>query len=163
MTKPSPNKPNIERLINQYGNELLRLCTLYLKDVHLAEDAVQDTFIKVYQNWEGFRGDCSEKTWITGIAMNVCRSQLRSAWYKKLIFTEDLKSEPAAEDVIHDGALMDEIMKLGEKYRQVILLYYYNELKTTEIAGILGISESAVTVRLCRARAQLGKAMKGCV
>ena len=56
------SKPDIQRMINEYGNSLLRMCLLYLHDIHLAEDAVQETFIKVYQNWDKIKGNCSEKT-----------------------------------------------------------------------------------------------------
>jgi RNA polymerase sigma-70 factor (ECF subfamily) len=67
----------MQRLIDEYGNSLLRMCYLYFHDLQLAEDAVQDTYIKVYQNRDKFKGACSEKTWITGIAINVCKSHLR--------------------------------------------------------------------------------------
>ena len=68
------------RLLDDWGDRLLRLCTLYLKDAHLAEDAVQETLIKAWRNADKFRGEGSELTWITRIAINVCKSYLRSPW-----------------------------------------------------------------------------------
>ncbi|MEG0325141.1 MAG: sigma factor, partial [Cellulosilyticaceae bacterium] len=61
---------DIERIIYEYGDSLLRLCTIYLKDRQLAEDAVQETFIKVYQKYGTFNGGAQEKTWVMKIAMN---------------------------------------------------------------------------------------------
>jgi len=61
----------MDRLLEQYGDSLLRLCFLYLKDRYLAEDAVHDTLIKAYEGYAKFRGDSSEKTWLTSIAVNV--------------------------------------------------------------------------------------------
>ncbi len=155
------NSPDMKRLINDYGNNLLRMCYLYLHDVQLAEDAMQDTYIKVYQNWDGFKGECSEKTWITSVAINVCKSHLRSSWYKKLLLRNDMNQESYYEDKIKDDTVLKEISKLKPKYKEVILLFYYQEMKSKEIAAALGITESAVTVRLYRAREQLKKTLKG--
>ena len=67
-----------EQLVMQYQTMLLRTCYLYLGEKTLAEDAVQDTFLKAYRNWDAFRGDSSRRTWLMKIAVNTCRD-LRSA------------------------------------------------------------------------------------
>ena len=59
-----------ECLVNRYQEPILRMCYLYLRDKTLAEDAVQETFLKVYRTMDTFRGECSEKTWIVRIAMH---------------------------------------------------------------------------------------------
>ena len=64
--------PVFERLVEQYQVAVLRTCWLYLCDRSQAEDAVQETFLKVYRNLDTFRGDSSEKTWILKIAMRTC-------------------------------------------------------------------------------------------
>ena len=72
----------IERLITQYQTSLLRLCYVQLQDQALAEDAVQETFLKAYKGFDSFRGDSSEKTWLTRIADQNCGQYLPgfSAW-----------------------------------------------------------------------------------
>ncbi|WP_141502369.1 sigma factor [Paenibacillus luteus] len=65
---------DMKRIIAEYGNSLLRMCFLYLKDIRLAEDAVQDTLIKVYKSYSQFKGHANEKTWIMKIAINVCKN-----------------------------------------------------------------------------------------
>ena len=67
-------------LLEEHGDHLLRLCTLYLGDRSQAEDAVQDTFLRALRAWPGFRGDCAVETWLVRIAINVCKRQLRSPW-----------------------------------------------------------------------------------
>lgn len=62
----------LERLVLRYQQPLLRTCFLYLRDRALAEDAVQETFLKAYRSLASFRGECSEKTWLMKIAMNTC-------------------------------------------------------------------------------------------
>jgi len=155
------DEPDMERLIRQYGDSLLRMCCLYLHDLQLAEDAVQDTYIKVYRRWDTFKGKSSEKTWITSIAINVCKSRLRSSWYNMMLFRGEQKKEPFYEDKIKDDTILNEIAELKPKYREVILLFYYQELKIKEIAAVLKLTESAVTVRLSRAREQLRASLKG--
>lgn len=153
---------DMHRLINEHGDSLLRMCFLYLHDLHLAEDAMQDTFIKVYQNWTKFRGDCTEKTWITSIAINVCRSKLRSPWFKKiLLVNEPTQGNDYPGAIIEDDTVLNEISNLKPKYKEVVLLFYYREMRTKEIAKALSLSESAVCVRLSRAREQLRNKLKG--
>ena len=69
-------------LMRQYGNELLRMCCVLLRDRALAEDAVQETFLKAYRGLPKFRGDCSEKTWLICIAVNSCKTMMRRPWFK---------------------------------------------------------------------------------
>lgn len=102
-TIPLPEKEaesEMQRLISEYGDSLLRLCFVYLHDMQLAEDAVQETYIKIYKNRGSFRGSCSEKTWVTAIAANVCKSQLRSSWYNKIFPGYDFISTPGADNRI---------------------------------------------------------------
>lgn len=162
-TVPKQQAPDMNVLINSYGNSLLRMCYLYLHDMQLAEDAVQETYIKVYQNWSTFQGESSEKTWITKIAMNVCNSMRRNQWYKYMIPSYDIyeADESYQEDQFCDDTVVSAIYHLKPKYREIVLLFYYQEMKAKEIAAMKGISESAVTVRLSRAREQLKQSLKG--
>ena len=148
--------------LEQYGDRLLRMCTLYLKDPYLAEDAVQDALLRAYRAWPSFRGDSTELTWLTGIAINVCRSYLRSPWKRRRVAAEAMDGLLAGGELrLPDDTLPRAIMALPRKYREVVLLHYYQELKAREIAALLGLSVSGVTVRLARARAQLKDALKG--
>ena len=142
------------RLLDDWGDRLLRLCTLYLGDVHLAEDA--------WRNAGKFRGEGSEITWITRIAINMCKSYLRSPWKRRRAPAEELDHLFApSDDPAVDNTLPHAILALSRPYREVIILYYYQELKAREIAEILGVDVSTVTARLSRARKQLREALKG--
>ena len=158
----------MELLIHRYGDSLLRLCTLYLRDPYLAEDAVQDTYLKVWRHYQGFEGRASEKTWITRIAINTCKSYLASSWRQRVETTEVTRvleeglqnssgNQDAYEKLNNTMDLMKEIMELKDKYRLAILLYYYQELPVPEIAKIMGRQESTVFTLLKRGREQLKK------
>ncbi|MBE5063968.1 sigma-70 family RNA polymerase sigma factor [Lachnospiraceae bacterium DSM 108991] len=156
-----PTDNELERLINEYGNTLLRMCYLFLKDYQLAEDAVQETFIKVMKSYETFKHKSSEKTWITRIAINVCKNEMRGGWFrirKNNDFDEDTIGEKTFEDAVVDrDSLSRAIMRLNDVDREIIILYYYQELHIKEIAPIMHISENTALQRLRRARGKLKK------
>ena len=60
------------QMVNQYQGMLLRMCYVYLRDMEQAKDATQETFLKAYKSLASFRGDCSEKSWLIRIAINIC-------------------------------------------------------------------------------------------
>lgn len=146
-----------ERIVGQYQLPLLRMCYLHLSDRTLAEDAVQETFLKVYRNLGSFKGQCSEKTWIMKIAMNTCRDINRSGWSRFVLreITPDMLPEPSADLEEQDEALTLAVMNLPRRLREVILLYYYQDMNTLEISDSLGISQSSVSGRLKRAKERL--------
>lgn len=154
---------HLDKLMDKYGNSILRLCYMYLNDYSLAEDAVQDTFINVYKSRNTFRNECNEKTWITKIAINVCKSYMRKSWFKRIFTTDDIKEEGYHYNFntnIDRENIVNEIMKLPQKYKEVILLYYYYELKIPEISQVLGIPSGTASIRLKRGRERLKETLE---
>ncbi|MEG2951464.1 MAG: sigma-70 family RNA polymerase sigma factor [Clostridia bacterium] len=124
----------LEAWLTAYGDAVLRTCYLFLGERTLAEDALQDTFVKVWRGMEAFegRGDCSPKTWILRIAINTCRDFRRSAWYRYLdrrITPEDLPLAASPEEEAH-AELTAEIMRLPQRLQEVTLLHYYQNMTT---------------------------------
>ena len=161
QTAQSAAPPDMERIVGAYGNAVLRMCFLYLKDSHLAEDASQETFLKVYRNYAQFDGTAGEKTWVMRIAINVSKRQLRSQWRLLRAPPECLASLRMEGPEPPDDTLVRAIQALPPKYREVIILYYYQEWKAWEIAQRLHVPVSTVTVRLSRARGLLRERLKG--
>ncbi|BAD39892.1 sigma-70 family RNA polymerase sigma factor [Symbiobacterium thermophilum] len=166
---PSDRTAAIDHLMREYGTKVLHLAYSYLKDRHLAEDVAQEVFIKAYRNWENFRGESSAYTWLYRITVNLCRDKARSAWWRRLLPTDDpraagtpVEPDTAGDDpeeavVLSDQRerLLDYVMQLSDAYREVIILYYYHDLTTVEIAEVTGQNENTVKTRLFRARAML--------
>ena len=156
----APDKTTEEKLyqmINAWQNSLQRTCCALLGDADLAKDAVQETFIKAYKALPAFREECSEKTWLMRIAMNVCKDIRRGNWFRLInrhISLDDLP-EPVSDPQDIDFCLMTAVLDLPIKQRQVILMYYYHNLTVQEIAEALGISQPAVSKRLKLARDKL--------
>lgn len=159
--------PDLDRMMNEYGTQLMRLCYMYLKDYQLAQDAVQETFLRVYTKYSGFRAESSEKTWITRIAMNVCRDMMRKHSYRdrgievpEFAPSDTDDPEEHAIEQSENLELMRALESLPDIYRQTLLLYYYNGFKTEEIAKILRTAKSTINVRLKRGRDMLREALQ---
>ena len=159
--------PDREERLNQmvltYERDLLRLCAVYLRDIDLARDAVQETFLKAYRCMDRFKGNASEKTWLMRIAINTCKDMLRGAWFQHVdrsACLDDLPlpvSPPSVEHI----ALTTAIMALPRKYMEVILLHCDQGMNIRETAQALGITPPAVINRLKKARAALYDALEG--
>ena len=110
---PDSKEARIEQMVVRHQLPLLRLCYAYLHDEELAKDAVQETFIKAYQNLEDFRESSSEKTWLTRIAINTCKDLRRSGWFRHMdrSVTPDMIPEPVAPVEPEEESLTMEIMK----------------------------------------------------
>ena len=149
-------------LVSSHQTSLLRMCYLNLHDVGLAEDAVQETFVKAYRALPGFRGECSMKTWLMRIAINTCRDMQRGSWLKHISRTVSLDqlAEPSESFSEEALAVNIEIARLPVKLRETVLLYYYQNMKIEEIADILGIAVSSASERLKRAKEKLRYALK---
>ena len=150
---------DLDHAMVAYGTDLLRLCTLYLGDRTLAEDAVQDTFFRAWRSG-GFRGESGEKTWLTRIAINVCKSYLLSPWHKRRADGEALAALLADVSDGVDDTLIRAVLSLAPKYRAVVLLHYYEGYKAREIAQLLHVRTNTVVSRLKRAREQLKPMLK---
>ena len=83
-------KERLAELAAAWQDTLLKLCYVYLRDREAARDAVQETFLKAYRAMDRFRGECSEKTWLIRIAVNVCRSMRRSPWRARTVSLADV-------------------------------------------------------------------------
>lgn len=163
----APNQTPADRLdqmVRQYEKDLLRVCCIYLRDRTAAEDVVQETFLKAYRNLDSFRGESSEKTWLMRIAINCCRDYRRSAWYRYIdnrVSIDQLPTLSTAPPSDEHIALTMAIMKLKPKYMEVVLLYFYEGCPIKEIAGMLNLTEAAVSTRIHKAKRKLRDELEG--
>ena len=162
MVKANANM-RIEQLIAEHQIALLRLCYLYLHDRQLAEDAVQETFIRALRGWSSFRGDCSEKTWLTGIAVRVCCDVRRSFWFRRVDRRAAIDMLPEGSQSASEDAreLTLAVMNLPVRLREAVILHYYQGLSVTETAQALGITQPSVLNRLKRGREKLRHLLEG--
>ena len=162
MPQEEESREVIARLMEQYGSRLIRMCALYLGDGHLAQDAAQETFLRAYRHWRDYRRDASEITWLSKIALNICRDMKRSAWLRcwNRRAAPDALAEIPVDFSFPDDTVLSAVMDLPERYRAAVLLRYYQGMKLKEAAKALGISDGAVRKRLKHANAVLRERLK---
>lgn len=151
----------IDEMMNRYGQEVLQLVFSYVNNRSIAEDLTQDIFVKCYKGLHTYRGKSKLRTWLWRIAINHCKDFLKSWYNKNVVITEDeplnntTKKEMVEQTVIQreaDDQLISTIMLLPIKYREVIYLYYYEELPIKEIAVLTEVGDNTVKTRLRRAK-----------
>jgi RNA polymerase sigma-70 factor (ECF subfamily) len=151
--------------IEEYSDSILRTCFLYLSDLGQAEDAMQDTWIKAWKHMSDYdqKGYTNEKAWLLRIAINTCKDYRRSAWFWHMDRKRALDELPpqlvAVEPEDHTLTLI--IMDLPDRYKQVLLLYYFQGLTMQETARALGTSQSTVQRRLKKAEELLKVSLEG--
>ncbi|WP_377887543.1 sigma-70 family RNA polymerase sigma factor [Alkalihalobacillus sp. R86527] len=159
----------IKGLIEDYAQQVKRLAFTYVRNWAVADDITQEVFISCYNNIERFRGESSYKTWILKITVNRCKDYLKSKWYKSVL-PLDWSSErvPSVENL--DTILIQKheeeeiskvVLSLPLKYREMIILFYYQDLSVDEINGLTGIKKETVKTRLRRAKTKFRELYEG--
>lgn len=153
----------LEAWVAEYSDAILRTCYLCLGDTGLAEDAMQETFLKAWKSMGSYERSRirSDKAWLMRIALNVCHDVQRSRWMRHIDGRQSLDDLPPSLVAVtpEDHTLRLEIGRLPEKYKQVLLMCYYQELTEREAADALGISVSTVCKRLKKAEALLRRSL----
>ncbi len=156
----------IDYIFKNYNDEIFRFSYTYVKQKDVAEDLTQEIYIKCYKNYHKFRSNSSIKTWIYSIAANHCKDYLRSGYAKyvslsaKIIELAKGQTKNPEEIAIENDSskiITDKVLSLSVKYREVIYLFYFKELKIPVIASTLGVNENTVKSRLRRAKMLLKK------
>ena len=145
---------------------LVKLAFTYVKNKEMAQDIVQDVCEKALMHKESFRGESSYKTYFIRMTINRSYDYLRSWKYKQLSLTEVLTQmlhletpEIKALQKDEEAALGLAILKLKPKYREIIVLYYYEDFSVAEIAQLLNIPENTIKTRLKRGREHLKQSL----
>ena len=146
----------ISQDLDQYGNMLLRLAYSYMKNIHDAEDAVQDAFLQLLKNIDIFESEDHKKHWLICVTRNFCKNKLKSAWFKKHVELTDMPYY----DEYKDSNVLRQVIKLPLKYREIIHLYYYEGYSTVEISNIVDRKQATVRSLLSRGRTMLKKELK---
>ncbi len=147
-------------LYHKYSQKIYRFCLRMIGDSKLAEDAFQETFIKLFEHKKDFRG-VNFSAWLYAIARNTCLNLIRSR--KNYEQYDALKNFPIQEkstDYFTKKYIQDAVMSLPISLREAIILREYQECSYQEIAEIVGIDLSLAKVRVHRARLILRKTLE---
>lgn len=146
-----------ERLLDQYGNSVLRLAYSYLHNMSDAEEILQETLIRYLQTAPEFENSAHEKAWLMKVAANLSKNRID---YNQRRATDELKEELLAQDQEDLSFVWEAVKALPEQYRETIHLFYYEGYSTAQIARILTRKESSVRSDLRRGREKLKQVLK---
>lgn len=157
-------------LMERHGDMVLRIAYTYSKDRARAEDLAQEVFIRCYHSLDSFEERSTYQTWLYRIAVNHCKDYVKSWAFRNLIPSSVLPERTEQEgssvmtEVIQNEdkkALFDQVLKMSVKYREVVILYYYEDLSVDEVASVIGCKSNTVKSRLRRARNRLKQLVEG--
>ena len=143
---------SLENLYQQYADILYRVSFSLLQNKADAEDAVMDGFERYLRAKRTFSSPEHEKAWLLKVTVNRCRDLLRKKKFRIYTPLEEVTSMPAEEKTVFDFSA---VLSLPQEQKEVILLYYFEDMKVEEVAKALSASVSAVKMRLLRAREAL--------
>jgi RNA polymerase sigma-70 factor (ECF subfamily) len=152
-------------LFERFQDRLYDLAWAILRDEAEAEDAVQDTFLRVFERIDRYRGASSFETWLVAVAVNVCRDRLRRrkvrhalsldwlgpGWLARILGHGEDPAE-AVQRQEHRRSLWDAVDRLEERHRLPLILRYHYGLSCGEAAEVLGLSTGTIYVRLSEGR-----------
>ena len=148
----------IEQIVKTYSSCLYRFALAYLREHAQSQDIVQEVLIQLLDKQPVFGSVEQEKAWLYKVTANKCKNLLKSGRYQKEIpLTEDISEIEATEQT--DTDIVDHVLKLDEKYRIPVHLYYYEGYSIKEIAKIVKQNPSTISTHLDRARQQLKEMM----
>lgn len=152
--------------IKQYYPMIYKYVLVRLGNDSEVMDIVQETLYKYLQTTIFFPNENKEKAWLFTVASNLCKNYWRSSWYKHVIpiSDKDIPSIPGPEYQIENDEenkkLLKSVLSLPAKYKEVIHLYYYEDLSITEISQITGRKTSTVQTQLERGRNLIRKELR---
>lgn len=148
------------RAVDLYADTVRRICFMHLKNYADVEDVFQEVFLKYILHDREFESDAHEKAWLIRVAINACRDLLRSPFRRRVCSIEEVNTEPFYIQKT-EGELLNYILGMPSKYRDVLYLFYYEGYTAVEIAGIMGRKENTIYTWLDRARKALREQLGG--
>ena len=145
---------NTETAAEKYRDRLFAAAFHICRNAADADDIVQETLLRYYKTDMDFENEEHLKAWLLRVAINQAKNVNRSFFRHRIVPLEDYMETLSFESQASEDLFL-EVMRLPEKYRIVIHLYYYEEYSVREISQILGITDSNTKTRLARGRAKL--------
>lgn len=146
-----------ERLLNDYGNSILRLAYSYLHNNSDAEDILQETLIRFLETAPVLESEAHEKAWLLRVAANLSKNRII---YNRVRTCDELQEQLIQEEREDLSFVWEAVRDLPEQYREVIHLFYQEGYSTAEIARILGRKEATIRSDLHRGREKLKGILK---
>ena len=154
------SEQEVDRAIQRYSDTVRRICLVHLKNYADTEDIFQTVFLKYVLSSVSFESDEHEKAWFIRVTINACKDLIRSFFRSRTVSLDDLLEQPDQVPEDHREVL-EAVLALPDKYRDVVYLHYYEGYTAPEIGTILHKNPNTVYTLLTRARDELRKMLGG--
>lgn len=149
-----------DEVVRYYSPMIWRLALTKTQSSHDAEDIFQDVFLKLVTYDKPFASEEHRKAWLIRVTINCCNSRFVAPWRKNVdsfgdIEIDQIPDEDSLTDTADRPDVYAQVLKLPQNMREVVLLYYYEDMSIREIAGVLQTTEVNIKKRLSRARQRL--------
>ena len=145
----------INYAVETYSDTVYRVALNITQNPHDSFDISQEVFIRLFKNYKKIKNKEHLKAWLIRVTVNCSRSFMKTIFRHEIISLDDIKESELKCELNEDLEVTKFVWMLSEKYSTVIYLFYYEEMKISEIAEALGLSQSAVKQRLSRGREKL--------
>ena len=151
MAKIRIHEKTIETVVQKYAKMVYKLAYARTGSKSDADDIFQEAFLRYIRYGKGFENDEHEKAWLIRVTINCCNDLYRNRSIRKeeVLFAESMIMNDSDQEV------KDLLLALPEKYRTVLHLHYFEDMRISDIAELLELSDSAVKMQLSRARTML--------
>ncbi len=148
------------RAIELYSDTVRRLCLIHLKNYADAEDIFQTVFLKYVLSSVVFENNEHEKAWFIRVTINACKDLLKSFWRSRTVSIDELLDQPVPMDS-ESRYVLEAVLSLPTKYRQVVYLHYYEGYTAPQIGRILNRNVNTVYTLLTRSKQLLKETLGG--
>ncbi len=157
MSENTIKKNDKRDIVEKYFDMIYKLALSQTKSRDLADDVVQEVFLRFLKSDKDFQSDEHIKAWLIRVTINCSHNVFSNSWAQK--------TAPLTEDIVFDteekGDVYYAVLELPQKYRAVIHLFYYEDMSVEEIAKALGSNSSTVKSQLSRGRKMLKNMLEG--
>ena len=154
------SEQEVNRAVERYADMVRRLCMLHLKNAADTEDIFQNVFLKYVLRSMPFESEAHEKAWFIRVTINACKDLLKSFFRSRTVSLDEVVQLPAETPPDHREVL-EAVLSLPPKYKDVVYLHYYEGYTAPEIGHMLGKNVNTVYTRLNRSKQLLREKLGG--
>lgn len=154
------SEADVNRAIEKYADTVRRLCMIHLKNYADTEDIFQTVFLKYILSSVEFENEIHEKAWFIRVTINACKDLMKNFFRSRTVSIQEILEQPAP--ITPDNReVLEAVLSLPKKYREVVYLHYYEEFSAPEISHILGKNVNTIYTWLNRSKSLLKEKLGG--
>ncbi len=154
------SEQEVNGAIERHANTIRRLCMIYLKNYADTEDIFQTVFLKYVLSSVSFESEEHEKAWFIRVTINACKDLLKNFFRSRTVSMDEIMEQPAQLSPDHREVL-EAVLSLPQKYRDVVYLHYVEDYTAPQISRILGKNVNTIYTLLTRSKRMLRERLGG--